>query len=216
MAACETCVRGRVAFTVRYFMTVGGTVILVIGALCFAWWSDDDPAVQPDSLSPTVGHPRPRTPPKWLKSVSFLCCSMGGLLLFFGLLWYIQEGTRRSSQGELYQLSRDLYHLAVESSEKTHRLPKEAVPTYEEAMYCPLAEGPLQFPVQPEEEGEDCQCHALGDSLLGSSTLLPPPSYESIILSQEAVSGPRAASASQGQAQASGELQVSSRPETGP
>lgn len=199
MAAHETCgVRGRVASTARYCMTVGGTVVLVIGTLCFAWWSEDDAAVQPGSLNPTVGHPSPKIPVVWLKSVSLLCCSMGGLLLFSGLLWSIQESTKRSSRGDLYQLSRGLHPLAVESSEKNCRPPKEAViPTYEEAMYCPLAEGPLQVPMQPEEE-EDLQCHAQGDALLGSPSLTPPPSYESIILAPGALSGPRAASSSPG------------------
>ncbi|EGV91720.1 Transmembrane protein 61 [Cricetulus griseus] len=192
----QTCVRGQVASTVRYCMTVIGTVVLVIGTLCFAWWSEDDTAAQPGSLAPTVEHPLPKIPPIWLKSVSLLCCSLGGLLLLFGLLWSIQESSKRSSQGELYHLSRDLYHLAVESSEKNCRPPKEAViPTYEEAMYCPLAEGPQPCPVQPEE---DLQCHAPGDALLGSSSLSPPPSYESIILHQGAVYGPRAASSSSG------------------
>ncbi|XP_012970292.1 transmembrane protein 61 isoform X2 [Mesocricetus auratus] len=197
MAACETCARGRVASTVRYCMTVSGTVILVTGTLCFAWWSEDDTPVQPGSLAPTVEHPLPKIPPIWLKSVSLLCCSMGGLLLLFGLLWSIQESSKRSSQGELYQLSRDLYHLAVESSEKNCRPPKEAViPTYEEAMYCPLAEGPRPSAMQPEEE--DLQCHAPGDALLGSPSHSPPPSYESIILAQGAVYGPRAAGSSSG------------------
>ncbi|XP_036034477.1 transmembrane protein 61 [Onychomys torridus] len=197
LSCVQTCsVRGRgVASTVRYCMTVGGTVVLVIGTLCFAWWSEDDAAVQPDSLAPTVGHPSPKIPVVWLRSVSLLCCSLGGLLLFSGLLWSIQESTKRSSQGDLYQLSRGLHHLAVESSEKSYRPPKEAViPTYEEAMYCPLAEGSLQSPVQPEEE--DLQCHAQGDALLRSPSLLPPPSYQSIMLARGAVSGPRATSSS--------------------
>lgn len=77
-------------------------------------------------------------------------------------------------------------------------------------MYCPLAEGPLPSPVQPEEE--DLQCHAPGLALLGSPSLLLPPSYESIILAQEAVSGPHAASSSPGRALAAGEFQVSSSP----
>lgn len=211
MAVRETCVRGQVASTVRYCMTVGGTVVLVIGTLCFAWWSEDDTAVQPGSLGPTMKRPLPRIPLTWLKSISLFCCSMGGLLLFFGLLWSIQDSTKRSNQGDLYQLSRDLCHLAAESPGKSCRPPKEAaIPTYEEAMYCPLAEGPLPSPVQPEEE--DLQCHAPGLALLGSPSLLLPPSYESIILAQEAVSGPHAASSSPGRAQAAGEFQVSSSP----
>lgn len=102
----------------RYSMTVGGTVVLVVGTLCFAWWSEGNTAVQPGSLAPTVEQPLPEMPLTWLKSVSFLCCSMGGVLLFFGLLWSIQESTKKSSQGDLYRFSRDLYHLAVESPEK--------------------------------------------------------------------------------------------------
>lgn len=108
-------------------MTVGGTVVLVIGTLCFAWWSEDDAAVQPGSLNPSVGHPSPTIPVVWLKSVSLLCCSMGGLLLFSGLLWSIQESTKRSSRGDLYQLSRGLHPLAVESSEKYCRLVGQGV-----------------------------------------------------------------------------------------
>lgn len=197
MTACETCVRGRAASTVRYCMMVGGTVVLVVGTLCFAWWSEGNTAVQPGSLAPTVEQPLPETPLTWLKSVSFLCCSMGGMLLFFGLLWSIQESTKKSSQGDLYRFSRDLYHLAVEFPEKEgYRPPKEAaIPTYEETMYCPLAEGPLQCPLQAEE---DLQCHAPEDTRLGSTSFSPPPSYESIILAQGAVSGPSAASSSPG------------------
>lgn len=102
----------------RYCMTVGGTVVLVVGTLCFASWSEGNAAVQPGSLPPTVKSSLPEMPVTWLKSVMFLCCSMGGMLLCFGLLWSIQERTKKSSQGDLYRLSRDLYHLAVESPEK--------------------------------------------------------------------------------------------------
>lgn len=99
-------------------MTVSGAVVLVVGALCFAWWSEGEAVVQPGSPGPTEEQLLPKTPPTWLKSFSFLCCGTGGLLLFFGLLWSIQESTKRSSQGDLYRLSRNLYHLTVESSVK--------------------------------------------------------------------------------------------------
>uniref|UniRef100_A0A5F8MPK5 Transmembrane protein 61 n=1 Tax=Mus musculus TaxID=10090 RepID=A0A5F8MPK5_MOUSE len=114
MVACQTCARGRVASTVRYCMTVGGSVVLVVGTLCFASWSEGSVAVQPGSLPATVKQPSPEMPPTWLKSVIILCCIVGGLLLFFGLLWSIQERTKKSSQGDFYRLSRDLYRLAVE------------------------------------------------------------------------------------------------------
>jgi hypothetical protein len=95
-------------------MTVGGSVVLVVGTLCFASWSEGSVAVQPGSLPATVKQPSPEMPPTWLKSVIILCCIVGGLLLFFGLLWSIQERTKKSSQGDFYRLSRDLYRLAVE------------------------------------------------------------------------------------------------------
>lgn len=183
------------ASTVRYCMTVGGSVVLVVGTLCFASWSKGNVAVQPGSLPTTVKQPSPEMPPTWLKSVIILCCSVGGLLLFFGLLWSIQERTKKLSQGDFYRLSRDLYRLAVECPVKEpYRPPKEAViPTYEETMHYPLAEGLLQFPVQPEE---DLQCHAPGDALLGSASFSRPPSYESILLAQGPVSGLSAAGSS--------------------
>ncbi|XP_029395319.1 transmembrane protein 61 [Mus pahari] len=136
-------------------------------------------------------------PPTWLKAVIFLCGSMGGLLVFFGLLWSIQKRTKKSSQGDFYRLSRDLYRLAVECPVKeTYRPPKEAaIPTYEETMYYPLAEGPLQFPVQPEE---DLQCHTPEGAQLGSTSFSPPPSYKSILLAQGPVSGSSAAGSSPG------------------
>lgn len=78
----------------------------------------------------------------------------------------------------------------------SHRPPKDAaIPTYEETMYCALAEGPPQFPMQPEE---DLQCHAPGGARLGSTSLSAPPSYESIILAQGPVSGSSAASSRPG------------------
>ena len=55
-----------------------------------------------------------------------------------------------------------------------------AIPTYEEAVHCRLAEGPLTPPAYPEEE--DPERSASGDALLGAQPPLPPPSYKSLIL----------------------------------
>ncbi|XP_073752118.1 transmembrane protein 61 isoform X2 [Callorhinus ursinus] len=54
-----------------------------------------------------------------------------------------------------------------------------AIPTYEEAMCCPLAEGPPTRPMDPLEEG--LKDSASGDALVGTQRPLLPPSYESII-----------------------------------
>lgn len=205
------CDRGQAASTLRYYMTVGGTVVLVVGTLCFAWWSEEDEVAPPGLPDPTGEHSVPKVPRPLLKSISFLCCGVGGLLLLFGLLWSIRDGRKEPLRGDLHRLSRDLHRLAVESSEKEScRTPKEVlIPTYEEAMHCPLVEGPLAIPMQPEEE--DLQCQDPGDTLLETLPFPSPPSYESIVLAQGAISEPGAASSIPGSAQTTRESQVPRR-----
>lgn len=86
----QTCDRGCVASTLRYCMTVSGMVVLVAGTLCFAWWSEENTGAQPGQPAPPTGHPAPEAPRTLLRSISFLCCSAGGLLLLLGLLWSIE------------------------------------------------------------------------------------------------------------------------------
>lgn len=97
---------------------VSGTVVLVAGTVCFAWWSERDAGAQPGQSSPPTGHPVPEAPRSLLRSVSFLCCGTGGLLLLLGLLWSIKASTRGPPPWNPYHFSRDLYYLAVEPLEK--------------------------------------------------------------------------------------------------
>ncbi|XP_045658202.1 transmembrane protein 61 isoform X1 [Ursus americanus] len=189
MASSETCGASRAAPALRYCMTVSGTVLLVAGTLCFAWWSEGDAGAQPGQPAPPTGRPVPEAPSPLLRSVSFFCCGAGGLLLLFGLLWSIKASTRGPPQWDPYRLSRDLYYLTVESSEKeSYRLPElAAIPTYEEAMCCSLAEGPPTPATDPVEGG--LKDSASGDALLGTQAPLPPPSYESVICAARGVSG---------------------------
>uniref|UniRef100_F6WQ83 Transmembrane protein 61 n=1 Tax=Callithrix jacchus TaxID=9483 RepID=F6WQ83_CALJA len=177
-----------VASTLRYCMTVSGTVVLVAGTLCFAWWSEGDASTQPGQLAPPTDYPVPKGPSTLLRSVSFVCCGAGGLLLLIGLLWSVKASTRGPPRWDPYHLSRDLYYLTVESSEKEScRTPKVVViPTYEEAVSCPLAEGPPVPPAYPTEEAPEPR--ASGDALLGTQPPWPPPSYESINLALDAIS----------------------------
>lgn len=81
-----------------------------------------------------------------------------------------------------------------------------AIPTYEEAMRCPLVEGPLTSPAHTLEE--DLELSASGDALLRAQSALPPPSYESLILAADSTSGettPGAASSCPSQVQTPGE-----------
>ncbi|XP_047644919.1 transmembrane protein 61 [Phacochoerus africanus] len=207
MAAPKTCDRDRVASTLRYCMTVSGTVVLVAGTLCFAWWSEGDAAAQPSQPVPPARRPVPEAPGPLLRSVSFFCCGAGGLLLLFGLLWSIKAHTRGPPRWDPYHLSRDLYYLTVEPSEKeSSRTVSVAIPTYEEAMRCPLVEGPLTSPAHTLEE--DLELSASGDALLRAQPALPPPSYESLILAADSISGettPGAASSCPSRVQTPGE-----------
>ncbi|XP_019812951.2 transmembrane protein 61 isoform X3 [Bos indicus] len=130
----KTCDRARVASTLRYCMMVSGTVVLVAGTLCFAWWSEGDAGPPPGQSAPPTGCPEPGAP--------------GALL----------------------------------------RTPKViTIPTYEEAVCCPLAGGPLILPASPVEE--DLERSASGDALPGAQPPLPPPSYESLIFAAGGISG---------------------------
>ncbi|XP_039330495.1 transmembrane protein 61 [Saimiri boliviensis] len=188
MALPQMCDGSHVASTLRYCMTVSGTVVLVAGTLCFAWWSEGDASTQPGQLATPTDYPVPKGPSPLLRSVSFVCCGAGGLLLLIGLLWSVKSSTRGPTRWDPYHLSRDLYYLTVESSEKEScRSPKVVViPTYEEAVSCQLAEGPPAPPAYPTEEAPEPR--ASGDALLGTQPPWPPPSYESISLALDAIS----------------------------
>ncbi|XP_016060007.1 PREDICTED: transmembrane protein 61 [Miniopterus natalensis] len=189
MAVPQNCDRGRVASTLRYCMSVSGTVFLVAGTLCFAWWSEEGTGAQPGQLAPPTGHPAPEAPKPLLRSISFFCFGAGGLLLFLGLLWSIKASAWGPPREDPYHLSRDLYYLTVEPSEKEScRTPSlVAIPTYEEAVRCPLVEEPLVPPAYPTEE--DLPHSASRAVLLGTQPSLPPPSYESVILAADAMPG---------------------------
>ncbi|XP_008568364.1 PREDICTED: transmembrane protein 61 [Galeopterus variegatus] len=188
-------------------MTVSGTVFLVAGTLCFAWWSEGDADAQPGQPVLPTQLPMPEAHRPLLRSISFFCCSAGGLLLLFGLLWSIKASTRGPPRWDPYHISRDLYYLTVESSEKDSCRTRKAVaiPTYEEAVCCPLAEGPPTPSAHPM--AGDLKCHGPEDALLVCQPLSPPPSYESIILALDTISretAPRAESSCPGLVQTAG------------
>ncbi|XP_007518105.1 transmembrane protein 61 [Erinaceus europaeus] len=182
MAVPQMCDLGRMASTLRSCMMVGGMVVLVAGTLCFAWWSEGDAGVQPDQPAVPSRQRALTAPSPLLRSVSFFCCGVGGLLLLLGLLWSVKASTRGPARWDPYHLSRELYYLTMEPSEKEHHRVSQllAIPTYEEAVHCLMAEGPLLPPSCPVEEG--LKLSASEDTLLGTLSTLPPPSYESVIL----------------------------------
>ncbi|KAH0618575.1 hypothetical protein JD844_017923 [Phrynosoma platyrhinos] len=136
-----------VTASLRHGVTITGAILLVTGTLCFAWWSDgemgatastDDLKVLPHG----EGEPGTNSTSSnaMLRSISFFCCGIGGLLLLFGLLWSANAGI--VSRHYQYHFSRDLLYSTVESLEKQTCSTWEAstVPTYEEALNCQPAE----------------------------------------------------------------------------
>ncbi|XP_044530728.1 transmembrane protein 61 [Gracilinanus agilis] len=201
----------RVASSFRYGVTITGAVVLVTGTLCFAWWSDGDvePSLSPETKASLPGKAAPaagtRAPPAappsaLLRSVSFFCCGVGGMLLLWGLLWSAKANVRAAPRCYPSRLPRSLGYLTAEPVEKWNHSSwaSSSVPTYEMAMSC--------SPPVPEEEEESGPppysrtngmaagglTRSISDGALlvpsqpemwgnqGIAWVSPPPSYESI------------------------------------
>ncbi|XP_061489126.1 transmembrane protein 61 [Rhineura floridana] len=131
----------------RHGVTITGAILLVTGTLCFAWWSDGEMGATTSSSERKImlhGEAGPVTSSSSsnavLRSISFFCCGIGGVLLLFGLLWSANAGI--VSRHYQYHFSRDLHYSTVEPLEKQTCSTWEAstVPTYEEALNCQPAE----------------------------------------------------------------------------
>ncbi|XP_064415790.1 transmembrane protein 61-like [Latimeria chalumnae] len=124
----------------RYGVTITGTILLVAGTLCFAWWSDGELMTTGDSEATTQGElqivPASSSSNSLLRSVSFFCCGIGGILLLFGLLWSVKVNATAVSRTYQYQCHTDFQHRNMESREKlTHSNHEDnGVPSYEEAL----------------------------------------------------------------------------------
>ncbi|KFP63064.1 Transmembrane protein 61, partial [Cariama cristata] len=124
------------AASFRYGMTITGAVLLVTGTLCFAWWSDGEVGSPAGSgarlLPPREAEAVPSSSSALLRSVSFFCCGIGGILLLFGL------------------------YFTAEPLEKWNcsTWDASAIPTYEEALTCRPAHGTPAY-VQPPGRKEE-------------------------------------------------------------
>ncbi|KFQ94058.1 Transmembrane protein 61, partial [Nipponia nippon] len=133
------------AASFRYGMTITGAVLLVTGTLCFAWWSDGEVGTPASSgarlLPPQEAEAVPSSSSSssaLLRSVSFFCCGIGGILLLFGLLWSMKANARVVSRRYQYHFPRDLQYFTAEPLEKWNcsNWDTSAIPTYEEALTC--------------------------------------------------------------------------------
>ncbi|XP_025022427.1 transmembrane protein 61 [Python bivittatus] len=147
--------------SLRHGVTIAGAILLVTGTLCFAWWSDGEMGVTAPSSDPKVmphGETelmtRASSSSAVLRSISFFCCGIGGLLLLFGLLWSANAGI--VSRHYQYHFSRDLHYSTVEPLEKQTCSTWEAtsIPTYEEALNCQPAEN-ASSDMQPQISKEN-------------------------------------------------------------
>ncbi|XP_028589189.2 transmembrane protein 61 [Podarcis muralis] len=135
--------------TLRHGVTITGAILLVTGTLCFAWWSDgemgaapssSEPKIMPDGEVGPVASSSSSSSNAMLRSISFFCCGIGGLLLLFGLLWSANAGI--ISRRYQYHFSRDLHYSTVEPLEKQtcSTWDPSSIPSYEEALNCQPAE----------------------------------------------------------------------------
>ncbi|KAM6263081.1 transmembrane protein 61 isoform 1-T2 [Spheniscus humboldti] len=149
------------AASFRYGMTITGAVLLVTGTLCFAWWSDGEVGT-PASSGARLLPPREAevvsssSSSALLRSVSFFCCGIGGILLLFGLLWSVKANARVVSRRYQYHFPRDLQYFTAEPLEKWNcsTWDTSAIPTYEEALTCRPAHGAPAY-VQPPRRKEE-------------------------------------------------------------
>ncbi|POI23903.1 hypothetical protein CIB84_012350 [Bambusicola thoracicus] len=146
------------AASFRYGITITGAVLLVTGTLCFAWWSDGEVGTAVGSgahlLPPREAQAVPSSSNALLRSVSFFCCGIGGILLLFGLLWSVKANARVVSRRYQYHFPRDLQYFTAEPPEKWNcsSWDATAIPTYEEALTCRPAHGTYLHPVVSKEE----------------------------------------------------------------
>uniref|UniRef100_A0A8C3XZY6 Transmembrane protein 61 n=1 Tax=Catharus ustulatus TaxID=91951 RepID=A0A8C3XZY6_CATUS len=110
------------AASFRYGLTITGAVLLVTGTLCFAWWSDGEVGSSSGArlLPPREAEavPSSSSSSALLRSVSFFCCGIGGILLIFGLLWSVKANARVVSRRYQYHFPRDLQYFTAEPPEK--------------------------------------------------------------------------------------------------
>ncbi|NXK85966.1 TMM61 protein, partial [Formicarius rufipectus] len=152
------------AASFRYGLTITGAVLLVTGTLCFAWWSDGEVGSSVSSgtrlLPPREAEAVPSSSSSsssaLLRSVSFFCCGIGGILLLFGLLWSVKANTRVVSRRYQYHFPRDLQYFTAEPLEKWNcgTWDASAIPTYEEALTCRPAHGVPAYVQAPRRKEE--------------------------------------------------------------
>lgn len=112
------------AASFRYGLTITGAVLLVTGTLCFAWWSDGEVGsgsgarLLPPREAEAVPSSSSSSSSALLRSVSFFCCGIGGILLIFGLLWSVKANARVVSRRYQYHFPRDLQYFTAEPPEK--------------------------------------------------------------------------------------------------
>ncbi|XP_065265356.1 transmembrane protein 61 [Emys orbicularis] len=160
----------RMAASFRYGVTITGAILLVTGTLCFAWWSDGEVGPTSNNDAMAVPHGEAKVVPNssssnaLLRSVSFFCCGIGGILLLFGLLWSVKANARGMSRHYQYHFSRDLHYFTVEPLDKRtcSAWDANAIPTYEEALNCRPAQSTLDY-IPPHGGKEETSPPLYGD-----------------------------------------------------
>ncbi|GCC27108.1 transmembrane protein 61-like [Chiloscyllium punctatum] len=144
----------------RNRVTIGGAMLLMSGAICFAWWSDEQPdptqSPEPSSNEEVVAAIQQTSLNPLLRSISVLFCLIGGFLLFFGLLWSAKVN-RQMSRGYRHWNRTTVYFNTTEWRAKYRQSSPDnfQVPSYNEALNCrPVVMVPssnLLIPLPPRD-----------------------------------------------------------------
>ncbi|XP_059839559.1 transmembrane protein 61-like [Hypanus sabinus] len=124
----------------RSRLSIGGGVLLMSAAVCFAWWSDNktalatSPGISVNEKADTIIHQTSLSP--LLRLLSFMFCLIGGFLPLFGFLWFVKVNRQMSSGYRQWNRSTSYPNTMEQRANYRHSDPNNL----QACLYSPLCE----------------------------------------------------------------------------
>ncbi|XP_069792448.1 transmembrane protein 61-like [Narcine bancroftii] len=120
-------------------LSIGGGVLLMSGAICFAWWSDKESHLSTNPGTSFNKQDKTDTHQIFLRSllrlISVLFGLIGGLLLLFGLLWSAKLNRQMSSECIHQNRTTSYINITERRAKYRHSGPDHLqAPLYDEAL----------------------------------------------------------------------------------